>query len=213
LCFQSILQAVLKRSINWCFCIFDYPSRVGSLARNAQVDILEKRGSWYKVKRSSTVGYVHGDYIKLESGDTSKPDNGSVIGTGKVTASSLNVRSGPSTGSSRIGSLARNAQVDILEKQGSWYKVKRGSTVGYVHGDYLNVSNGQESSRDSVVNQGGIVTASALNVRKGPSTSYSRITLLYKNTQVVVLEKTKGWYKIQRGSTTGYVDASYIKLR
>ena len=35
----------------------------------------------------------------------------------------------------------------------------------------------------------GVVTASCLNVRKGPSTKYSRIGSLYKNKRVLVLNQ------------------------
>ncbi len=56
----------------------------------------------------------------------------------------------------------------------------------------------------------GTVTASSLNVRSGPSTSYSILGTLSKGTQVVILGESGTWYLIQYNSTTGYVSQSYI---
>ena len=39
----------------------------------------------------------------------------------------------------------------------------------------------------------GVVTASKLNVRKGPSTKYSRVGSLYKNKSVKILDESNGW--------------------
>ncbi|WP_296644681.1 3D domain-containing protein [Romboutsia sp. 13368] len=57
----------------------------------------------------------------------------------------------------------------------------------------------------------GVVTASKLNVRKGPSTKYSRIGSLYKNKSVTILEESNGWYKINLNGKEGWVSKQYIK--
>ena len=58
----------------------------------------------------------------------------------------------------------------------------------------------------------GLVTASTLNVREGPSTSYRVITKVYKNEYVRVFAKIGSWYVIQTDSDyVGTVSASYIK--
>ena len=43
----------------------------------------------------------------------------------------------------------------------------------------------------------GLVTATQLNVRSGPSTSYSITTKLYKGDKVEILETSNGWHKIR----------------
>ena len=43
----------------------------------------------------------------------------------------------------------------------------------------------------------GTVTADALNVRSGPSTSYGITTKLYKGDKVEILETSNGWHKIK----------------
>lgn len=58
----------------------------------------------------------------------------------------------------------------------------------------------------------GVVTASSLNVRKGPSTKYSRIGSLYKNKNVTILDESNGWYKINLNGKDGWVSKRYIKV-
>lgn len=55
-----------------------------------------------------------------------------------VSASSLNVRSGPNTGAAVIGSLANGAQVRVFEMNGAWARLSQPDEAGrWVHGDYL----------------------------------------------------------------------------
>ncbi|MBQ3409450.1 MAG: L,D-transpeptidase family protein [Clostridia bacterium] len=58
-------------------------------------------------------------------------------GTKYVTADSLNVRSGPETSYSRIGSLTFGSEVDITGESGIWYRISYNGGVGFVRGDYL----------------------------------------------------------------------------
>jgi len=58
----------------------------------------------------------------------------------------------------------------------------------------------------------GLVTATTLNVREGPSTSYKVITQVYKNEYVRVFAKIGNWYVIQTDKDyVGTVNSSYIK--
>ena len=54
-----------------------------------------------------------------------------------VTASELNVRSGPGTNYKIIGSLRRNAKVEVIGQASEWYKIKYNDGYGYVHTDYI----------------------------------------------------------------------------
>lgn len=58
----------------------------------------------------------------------------------------------------------------------------------------------------------GLVTASALNVRSGPSTSYKAIGTVYKNEYIRVFAQIGDWYVIQTdGDLVGAVSKKYIK--
>lgn len=60
----------------------------------------------------------------------------------------------------------------------------------------------------------GTVTVYALNIRKGPGQSYSRIGGLLEGQKVTVTSTTtNGWYKIKTSSgTIGYVSGKYLKV-
>ena len=59
----------------------------------------------------------------------------------------------------------------------------------------------------------GLVTASALNVRQGPGTSYKSVTLVYKNEYVRIFAQIGDWYLIQTDADyVGMVSKKYIKL-
>ncbi len=189
--------------------------KIGMVVKGNRLTVLEKVGEWYKIEYNGITGYVHGGYIKLESTSAQPPSSntGNVIARGTVTASSLNVRAGAGTSFKAIGKLAKNAKVDILEKVGAWYKIKYGSTVGYVHGDYVRLdASSNTGSRGEQAASVGIVTASGLNVRSGPGTNYSKIGILYRNSQVTILGQSGVWYKIKFGSTIGYVHSAYVKV-
>ncbi|MDP4146405.1 MAG: SH3 domain-containing C40 family peptidase [Bacillota bacterium] len=59
----------------------------------------------------------------------------------------------------------------------------------------------------------GIVTATRLNVRSGPSTTNSIISKLLQGNSVKVLDAINGWYKIQLSNgTVGWVSNAYLKI-
>ncbi|ERI95681.1 NlpC/P60 family protein [Clostridiales bacterium oral taxon 876 str. F0540] len=67
-----------------------------------------------------------------------------------------------------------------------------------------------ESNRLDTV---GTVTASKLNVRSGPSTSYSIMHLLWQGNRVKVIGESGNWYQIRLSDgRTGWVSKSYLKL-
>jgi N-acetylmuramoyl-L-alanine amidase len=61
--------------------------------------------------------------------------------TGKINATNVNFRTGPSTSYIRLGQLQKQAALTILEQSGDWYKVTVVATgkTGYVYGDYVTI--------------------------------------------------------------------------
>lgn len=131
--------------------------------------------------------------------------------TGTVTASALNIRSGPSTNNSVVGYASKGDKLEILETSNGWYKVKLSNgKIGWGSGKYINVS-GESNSQTPSTGKTGTITADALNVRSGASTSYSKVTMVYKGQSVTILESSNGWHKIKTQSgQTGWVSAQYV---
>ena len=67
-------------------------------------------------------------------------------------------------------------------------------------------------TNSSYIGIGKVTSNDLLNVRTGPSTSYSIIGTLKNGDQVNILGRDRNWYKISANNLTGYVSSSYIKL-
>lgn len=119
-----------------------------------------------------------------------------------VTASKLNVRSGPSTSNSVIHALWNGNRVTVTGESGNWFRLKLSDgRTGWVSKTYIK----------SDYTSSGTVTASALNVRSGPSTSHSVIHALWNGNKVNIIGVSGGWCRIKLSDgRTGWVSASYI---
>ena len=67
------------------------------------------------------------------------------------------------------------------------------------------------TTTSSFANTIGKVTASKLNVRSGPSTSYKTVDSVSKNSSVTIIQESNGWYKVKLSNgKTGWVSGKYI---
>ena len=67
--------------------------------------------------------------------------------TGKVTASSLNIRKSADSDSKVVGTLKEGATVTIQDTSGSWYKISANGKTGYVNKKYIKITNSSDSSK------------------------------------------------------------------
>ena len=101
---------------------------VTKLKNNTLITIISSSSNFYKVEyKDNQYGYVHKNYISKVSSTIRK-----------VNASTLNVRSGSSTSYKVIDKLSKNELVATLSLTNNFYKIiYDGSSVGYVHKNYL----------------------------------------------------------------------------
>ncbi|MGL5314082.1 MAG: SH3 domain-containing protein, partial [Peptostreptococcaceae bacterium] len=189
-------------------------------------EILETSSGWHKVKLSNgTTGWASSQYISTSSSGGSSSDNNSgsnngsttVSGTATVTASTLNIRSGASTSHSVIAKAYKGDKVELLESSNGWNKVKLSNgTTGWASSEYLSTSSSSDNNSGSnngstTVSGTATVTASALNIRSGASTSHSVVAKAYKGDKVELLESLNGWYKVKLSNgTTGWASSEYL---
>ena len=69
--------------------------------------------------------------------------------TGKVTASSINIRKSADSDSKVVGTLREGASVTIKDTKGNWYKISAGGKTGYVYKKYINITDSSSKSSDS----------------------------------------------------------------
>lgn len=125
------------------------------------------------------------------------------VSDGVVMASVLNVRSGP--WGDVIGQIKSGAKVEILSRQGSWYKVSYGGREAYIHAGYV-------ATKDSVAEAyEGFVTSAGLNVRSAPGGSV--LGELAKGAAVEVLEKRGEWLVIKYNGREAFVDSAHISSK
>ncbi len=119
---------------------------------------------------------------------------------GVVMASVLNIRSGP--WGEVIGQMKAGAKVEIISRQGSWYKVLYNGREAYIHAGYIATENSVAAAYE------GFVTSEGLNVRSGP---YGAILgELKKGAAIEVLEKKGEWLVIKYNGREAYVHSDYI---
>jgi len=71
--------------------------------------------------------------------------HGEGSGVGTVTASGVNLRSGPGTDTKILCVLDKNTSLPVLGISGDWYKVSYGSQTGYIRSDLMKASSGSFS--------------------------------------------------------------------
>lgn len=168
------------------------------LTKGSSVEVISTSNNWSKIKYSGITGYVLDEHLK--SNTTVK----------YINASGVNVRSGPSTSDSILGRLNKNDKVEIISESGSWSKINYKGSTAYVSSQYLSNKQIEEDKNEEENISNKKVTASTLNVRSGPSTSYSIIGTLYKGNVVKPLSQDNGWVKIKLNDTTGYISDTYL---
>lgn len=118
---------------------------IGSLTSGNSVQIIGSSGDWYRIKWGNGTAWVHSDYVRAGSPARASPAPAATVTKGTVTAEpSLNIRSAPWGGV--IGSFFPGEQVNIVGKEGDWYKISwKGKTV-YCHSAYISTSGSTPSS-------------------------------------------------------------------
>lgn len=69
------------------------------------------------------------------------------------------------------------------------------------------------NASDEISSAVGVVRASALRLREGPSTSTSILDLAYYGDYVMVVSQDGEWCKVQYGQETGYMYTEYLQLK
>lgn len=109
--------------------------------------------------------------------------------TGIVNADVLNFRVEPDLSSKIILQLREGTKVEVLGDLDGWYKISFNNITGWVYGKYLSV---EEESHLK-----GVISATNVNIRSGPSTENYVLRMLNKGEEVYVTGRSKNWYSIR----------------
>ena len=98
------------------------------------VVVLGLADGWYHVNYNLQDGYMSADYLTVSTVENAE------LGYGIVTGDSVNLRSGPSTGHSKVGTVSSGERCYIIGLNQGWYKVLSGGTACYIRSDFLKLS-------------------------------------------------------------------------
>ena len=210
---------------------------VGRLEKNDMVMATGRvYDGWYEIQWGSYgYAYVAGNYLSYSKyepgynpnyncypgyrGVTLKvcPDCGDTY----YSTTALNVRRGPSTKYSIVGSLNRGQKCTVVGKSGNWYKLLTADgSDAYASAKYLKLyarQNGSTPSTPSTPsypsgNYGTYYATTGLNVRQGPSTKYRVVYTLDRGEAVTFTGQTSGkWISVKtRTGVQGYCSSLYL---
>ena len=132
--------------------------------------VVSKQGKWYKVVYNNQIGYMHRDYLDVETKENVE------LGYGKINANKVNLRSGAGT-SYKVAAQGNKGDLGyIVGINNGWYKIIFGSKICYVRSDYMDLTeipyDNEDSSKEPIFYKNGKstgvkVSASALKKAEG----------------------------------------------
>ena len=102
--------------------------------KNEVVVVLGKTGDWYHVIYNLTEGYMHKNYVSVQTTQNAE------LGYGKINGTDVNMRTGPGTNYSAVSQGNTGDKVYILGISGGWYKVIFGEKICYIRSDYVDLT-------------------------------------------------------------------------
>ena len=100
--------------------------------------------NFYKVKVQETgaVGYISANNLQIITSGVNDAYNvvnkqGYIINVSSV----VNLRDNATMNSNVLAKLSNNTKINVLGKQGEWYKVSCNGTIGYIYQEYVGLTN------------------------------------------------------------------------
>ncbi|PEJ13575.1 peptidase P60, partial [Bacillus toyonensis] len=195
---------------------------ISKVKQGQVLQVIGQENGWFKVSVNGQTGYVSGDFVTTGGNKGTTVQQGT--GTYTVNVSSLNVRTGPSTSHTVLGSVNKGKTVQVVGEVQDWFKINFNGGTGYVSKDFVTkggsaVSNETQkpttnNNNTTTVQTGGsyVVNTGALKVRTGPATYNAVIGGVTNGKVLNVTGAENGWYKINHNGRTGYVSADYVKF-
>jgi len=180
-----------------------------TVARGTSVEVTEHNpAGWSRVRVGNTNGFIRSDFLTRGNNVSSASNTATtdtVISTLKTTGA-VNLRSGSSTDTSIIRTLASNTSVEVLENQANgWSRVRHNGTNGFIRSDLISATG---SSQQQIMT---LRTTGAVNFRAGASTNDRIIRTLAANTSVSVLaNQANGWSQVSHNGTNGFIRSDLL---
>ncbi len=120
--------------------------------------------------------------------------------SGVITGSVVNVRSGPGSNYTIDGNLLRDTEVQIIETQGDWYKISKGSLSGWVSSSLIEITQEEQVK----------VIGDPVNLRSGPATTYDKVAQANKGDILTLLGTSGDWYHVKNADGLNCYVAAFL---
>lgn len=124
----------------------------------------------------------------------------------------VNVRSIPSLEGEVVGKLYNNSVGTFISEEDGWYQINSGNVTGYVKAEYCVTGEGAVEIAKRVGKRIATVTTQTLFIRQEPTTESAKLGMLPEAEELLVLEETEGWVKVDFEEGIGWVSADYVAL-
>ena len=163
---------------------------VSNLSTGEMLTILGQAQNGYckvKVQETGAIGYISvANMQNILNGTndtfTQLSGNGQVINV----SSNVRIRSNPAIGNNIIGHLTNGTILNILGKQGQWYKINVNGQTGFIYEEYVstNITSNSQSVTNNVNINSGNTNISSTNVSNSNSSSNVNSNKHVKNVAV-----------------------------
>ena len=213
-------------------------SLIQYIPKSTVLTVQDYNSKWVKATYLNKTGYLSKSYIsKVSSTSTSSGTTvkqNVLTGTsGQVTiTSNLNVRSGPGTNYSKIGSLKTKVAINVTGQIGSWHQVLYNGKIGYISKDYTTAVKTQSQVTPVPVAPAPVtptpvtpapvtpapvtpksyqvkITATSLNLRQDANTTSKILVSITFNNVITVTDHNPEWLKTTYNGNTGYIYKIY----
>ena len=129
-------------------------SKLGEIEKDKEVTVISKTGNWCYIQAESISGWIFTSRVEkvdtpVENKEEKKTEEKKEEKKEEKTSSNkkmyvafeyCNVRESATTDSAKVTSANHNTEVEILGKEGEWYKVNVNGKPGYIREDQLSES-------------------------------------------------------------------------
>lgn len=192
----EVLRVETVNGVKWAYITADN-NRKGWVS----ADLLDMSNVTAPLNNNSTPAGGNEQPAENTTNETSTGNAGGNGTMGVVMGSELNIRSEPSTGADRVGSLNYGDRVTIQERKDGWGRISKGWIfLDYV---YIDGNNGKNTCT-------GTVSATQLIVRSGPGTTYDQVNTLNNGARVEVLEQVTVGNRVWGCIQGGWIAMDYV---
>ena len=160
---------------------------------NETVQVIYEDNGWSYIKSSNIDGWVKSEKLKDTEEETKKE---------YINKSSVEFRKQPNTNGELISKLTLNKEVEILEKNNGWTKIKTNNEIGYVETKYISDSKVQVTTRSSTYRTTNTVNTTAIDIENEAPATVSQAEVVAFAKQFV------GYRYVMGGSSPAGFDCS-----